>query len=138
MKGPALVLIASCLALSACGGGEVVSPTAAKVIGTLPKAGGVSGGDAASGKTLFTAQGCGGCHTYKPAGSTGKVGPDLDNLAADAKKANQGSVEEYTAQSIKNPTAYTVPGYPSGVMPTYSSLTEKQVADLVAFLTQKS
>ena len=138
MKRPALVLIASCLALSACGGGEVVAPTAATVIGTLPKAGGVSGGDAAAGKTLFSAQGCGGCHTYKPAGSTGKVGPDLDNLAADAKKANQGSVEEYTAQSIKNPTAYTVPGFPSGVMPSYSSLKDKQVADLVAFLTQKS
>jgi mono/diheme cytochrome c family protein len=121
MKRPALVLIASCLALSACGGGEVVSPTAATVIGTLPQAGGVSGGDAAAGKTLFGAQGCGGCHTYKPAGSTGKVGPDLD-----------------TAQSIKNPTAYTVPGYPSGVMPSYSSLKDKQVADLVAFLTQKS
>jgi cytochrome c oxidase subunit II len=136
MKRPALVLIASCLALSGCGGGEVVSPTAARVIGTLPKAGGVSGGDAAAGKKLFSSQGCGGCHTYKPAGTTGKVGPDLDNLAADAKKANQGSEEEYAAQSIKNPTAYTVPGYPSGVMPSYSSLQDKQVADLVAFLTK--
>ena len=138
MKRAVLVLIASCLILAGCGGAEVVAPTAATVVGTLPKAGGVSGGDAAAGKTLFASQGCGGCHTYEPAGTNGKVGPDLDNLAADAQKANQGSVEEYTATSIKNPSAYTVPGFPAGVMPSYSSLQDTQVADLVAFLTQKS
>jgi mono/diheme cytochrome c family protein len=92
-------------------------------------------GNAAAGKALFSAQGCVACHTFKPAGSTAKVGPDLDNLAADAAKANRGSVEEYAAESIKNPTAYTVPGYPSGVMPSFSSLSDKQVGDLVAFLT---
>ena len=138
MKRAVLVLIASCLGLAGCGGHEVVAPTAVTVVGTLPKAGGVSGGDAAAGKALFVSQGCGGCHTFTPAGTNGKVGPDLDNLAADAKKANQGSVEEYTAASIKNPSAYTVPGFPAGVMPSYSSLQDKQVADLVAFLTQKS
>ena len=92
-------------------------------------------GDAAAGKTLFTAQGCVACHTFKPAGATAKVGPDLDNLAADAEKANRGTVEEYAAESIKDPTAYTVPGYASGVMPSFSSLSDKQVGDLVAFLT---
>jgi len=92
-------------------------------------------GDAAAGKALFSAQGCVACHTFKPAGATAKVGPDLDNLAADAAKANRGSVEAYAAESIKNPTAYTVPGYPSGVMPSFSSLSDKQVGDLVAFLT---
>ena len=92
-------------------------------------------GNAAAGKALFSAQGCVACHTFKPAGATAKVGPDLDNLAADAAKANRGSVEEYAAESIKNPTAYTVPGYPSGVMPSFSSLSDKQVGDLVAFLT---
>lgn len=92
-------------------------------------------GDAAAGKTLFTAQGCVACHTFKPAGATAKVGPDLDNLAADAEKANRGTVEEYAAESIEDPTAYTVPGYPSGVMPSFSSLSDKQVGDLVAFLT---
>jgi cytochrome c oxidase subunit 2 len=137
MKRAVLVLIGSCLVLAGCGG-KVVSPTAATVIGTLPKAGGVSGGDAAAGKALFASQGCGGCHTFTPAGTNGKVGPDLDHLAADAQKANQGSVEEYAATSIKNPSAYTVPGFPAGVMPSYSSLSDQQVADLVAFLTQKS
>ena len=92
-------------------------------------------GNATAGKALFTAQGCIACHTFKPAGATAKVGPDLDNLAADAQKANRGTVEEYAAESIKDPTAYTVPGYPSGVMPAFSSLSDKQVGDLVAFLT---
>jgi cytochrome c6 len=42
--------------------------------------GGSSGADLAAGKTAFTAT-CGGCHTLKDAGTTGKVGPDLDSLA---------------------------------------------------------
>jgi mono/diheme cytochrome c family protein len=91
-------------------------------------------GDAAAGKSLFTAQGCSACHTYKPAGSTAKVGPDLDNVAADAAKANRGPVDRYIAESIRDPTAYTVPGYPQGVMPPFQ-LSDKQVDDLVAFLT---
>ena len=133
-----IVLLLLAFALAACGGGKVVSPTAKRVIGTLPTTPSVGKGDPANGKKLFTSQGCTGCHTYKPAGSTAKVGPDLDNLAADAKKANRGSVEEYAAESIKNPTAYTVPGFPAGVMPSYSQLSDADVADLVAFLTQKS
>ena len=92
-------------------------------------------GDAAAGKTLFTAQGCVACHTFKPAGATAKVGPDLDSLAADAEKANRGTVEEYAAESIEDPNAYIAPGYPRGVMPSFSSLSDKQVGDLVAFLT---
>jgi len=43
---------------------------------------GCTGGGGASqgtdGKSLFTANGCGSCHTLQDAGSTGTVGPDLD------------------------------------------------------------
>ena len=106
------------------------------VVGTLPTAAPVGKGDPVAGKAVYAANGCSGCHTFKAAGSTGKVGPDLDNLAADAKKANQGTLTAYTADSIKNPGAYVVPGYPSGVMPSFTSLTDKQLADLTAFLTQ--
>jgi cytochrome c2 len=93
-------------------------------------------GDPAAGKALFSAQGCNSCHTFKPAGATGKVGPDLDNLAADAAKAKRGSVEQYATQSIEDPNAYVVPGFPKGVMPKFA-LSAKQVGDLVAFLTTK-
>jgi cytochrome c oxidase subunit 2 len=99
--------------------------------GTTPAA---PAGNATAGKALFTSQGCVACHTFRPAGSTAKVGPDLDDLAANAKTANRGSVQDYTAESIEDPGAYVVPGYPNGVMPQFQ-LSDKQVADLVAFLT---
>ena len=95
-------------------------------------------GDPAAGKQLFAANGCAACHTFKPAGAAGKIGPDLDHVAADAQKANQGSLAAYTAESIKNPGAYVVPGYPNGVMPSFARLGDTKIADLVAFLTQKS
>lgn len=97
-------------------------------------------GNAAAGKKLFAANGCGACHTYAAAGSSAEVGPSLDSLAADAKKANRGPVEEYTAESIEDPNAYVVPGFAAGVMPSDfgQTLSKSEIADLVAFLTQDS
>ncbi len=137
-----LLVLALALLLTACDPPgrkkKVASPLPQTVIGTLPKDQSASlTGDAAKGKTLFLSTGCGGCHVYKPAGTAGKVGPDLDKLAADAKKANQGPLPTYVSNSIKNPGAYVVPGFPNGVMPSYGGqLTDQQVADLAAFLTK--
>lgn len=133
-----LPLLALAVLAAGCGSGTVASPSPVTVIGTLPKAKAIPKGDPNSGKALFTQNGCGSCHTYAPANATGKIGPSLDNLAADAQKANQGALDQYTATSITNPGAYVVPGYPSGVMPPFNSLTSQQIGDLVAFLTQKS
>ena len=95
-----------------------------------------SQGNTDAGQALFTSQGCSACHTFKPAGSTAKVGPDLDNLAADAQKANRGSLAQYVKESIADPGAYVVPGYPNGVMPTnFGSLGDQKISDLVAYLT---
>jgi mono/diheme cytochrome c family protein len=128
-----LPLVALALALAGCGGGKVVAPVPVTIIGTVPKA--PSG--TAAGKALFLSNGCGGCHTFKPAGTNGKVGPDLDNLAADAQKANHGSVEEYTRESIEDPNAYIVAGFPKGVMPAFKGkLTDSQINELVTFLTK--
>jgi mono/diheme cytochrome c family protein len=138
MRARVLLLVVLAAALAGCGSQGTTGAFPKTVVGTLPKAPTIPKGDAAAGKSLYTSNGCGGCHTYQPAGSSGKVGPDLDNLAADAQKANQGSLEVYTATSITNPGAYVVPGFPNGVMPTFDKLTAKQVGDLVAFLTQKS
>jgi mono/diheme cytochrome c family protein len=121
------------LAFAGCGGGKIAKPTAVEVQGTIAETTAPEG-DPAAGKALFAAQGCGGCHTYTPAGSNGKVGPDLDNLAADAEKAGQ-PLEEYVRTSIVSPSSYIVPGF-SNAMPSYASLKPKEVADLVAFLTQ--
>jgi mono/diheme cytochrome c family protein len=113
-------------------GGKVVSPVPGSrlVVVKAPK------GDPTAGKGLFTANGCGACHTYKVAASTGKVGPDLDKLPQYATQANRGSLQAFVSESITAPDAYVQPGYPAHVMPAFSSLTAKQVADLVAFLTQ--
>jgi mono/diheme cytochrome c family protein len=139
MRLRALALVPIVLALAACGGGKTAGPFPKTVIGTVPTAPTVAKGAPARGKALFASSGCGGCHTFKPAATNGKVGPDLDKLAADALKAKQGSLEQYTFNSIKNPSAYVVPGYPNGVMPNYGTqLTDQQIADLVAFLTKKS
>ena len=94
-------------------------------------------GNPAAGKTLFAAQGCIACHTFTPAGSKAKIGPDLDHLAADAQKANRGPLAAYTKESIVDPNAYVVPGFPKGVMPTFN-LSPAQLDDLVAFLTRPS
>jgi mono/diheme cytochrome c family protein len=114
-----------------------VLPTAKEVIGTVPTTTAPTQkvtGDPAAGAKLFASNGCGGCHTFKPAGTKASIGPDLDNLAADAKRANRGSVEEFTRESIENPAAYIEPSY-TNQMPDFG-LSAKQVADLVAYLTQ--
>src|SRR5438067_21775 len=140
MRRAALLLAAvPALVLAGCGGGKTVSPLPQTVEGTLAKPAAVTG-NATAGKAVFTGSGCGSCHTFTPAGTKGTVGPDLDKLAADAQKANQGSLSDYVHTSIVDPNAYVVSGFPKGVMPsTYaSSLSDTQLADLVAFLTQKS
>jgi cytochrome c2 len=137
-----LLVLALALLLTACDPPgrkkKEVSPVPVTVIGTLPQDQSASlTGDPAQGKALFASQGCGSCHTYKPAGAAGKVGPDLDNVAGDAKKADQGPLPAYVSTSIKNPDAYVVPGFQKGVMPSYAGqLKDQQIADLVAFLTK--
>src|SRR5437660_1188506 len=90
-----------------------------------------------AGKSLFTAQGCNGCHTFRPAGSKATIGPDLDNLASYAQKAQRGSLAQFVAESIMRPQAYLEPGYGPLMPSTYASLPKQQIADLVAFLTKK-
>ena len=122
--------------LAGCGGKQIVSPTAETVVGTVAAEKQQAAGDAKAGATLFTAQGCGGCHVFKPANSQGNVGPDLDKLADYAKTANQGSLEEFTHESIANPSAYIEKGYPNAMPNFGQTLSDKQIADLVAYVTQ--
>jgi mono/diheme cytochrome c family protein len=137
MRRLAPLLVGCTLLLAACGGAKTVSPVPNTIEGSVPKPQVVKG-DATAGKAVYASQGCGSCHTYGPAGSSGKVGPDLANIPADAKKANQGTVDDYVKTSIQDPNAYVVSGFPKGVMPAFTSLSPKQIADLVAFLTQSS
>ena len=138
MRRAAVLTGISVLLLAGCGGGAIVAPTAKEVVGTIPTAAPALQGSPANGKSLFAANGCGGCHTYKPANSVGKIGPDLDKLPQLAQKANQGSLEDFVRESIVNPSAYVEPGFKDVMPKSYGqSLQPKQIADLVAFLTQK-
>ena len=135
MRRLALIVLLGAL-VAGCGGEKTVTPTAETVEGQQPAPQPQAKGDAAAGKTVFAESGCGGCHTFKPAGSNGKTGPDLDNLPQYAKTAGQ-PLEDFTHESIVNPNAYVEKGFPEGVMPPWSG-DEQQLANLVAFLTQKS
>ena len=97
-----------------------------------------AGGGTAAGKQVFASNGCGGCHKLAAAGSSGSVGPDLDNVVADAAKYAKGKgPAEYIRQSIVDPSAFTVPGFPKGTMPTtFSQLSKDQIDALVQFLVE--
>jgi len=105
------------------------------VAGAARQAGGGGGGGAEAGKAIFAQNGCGACHTYEPAGSNGKVGPDLDKLSEFAEDAGQ-PVEEFTRNSIVDPNDYVEKGFPPNVMPPFESLSDQQLDSLVAFLTE--
>ncbi len=121
---------------SAGGGGGTPS---ANTGGGGGNAGGAAGGAIAQGKQLFASNGCGGCHTLSAAGANGTVGPNLNTLATSAAKfAKQlgQSPQQYVFTSIKNPTAFTVPGFPKGVMPSTfgQQLSPQQINALVKYL----
>lgn len=134
------VLLALTLGLAGCGAsgvssGEETAALPETVVGTVEQAPAVTAGDAAKGKTIFASNGCGGCHAYGPAGTSGNVGPALDELDAASKAAGQ-EVAAYAAESIKSPGSVVAKGYSDGIMPSFAQLTNAQVGDLVAFLTK--
>jgi cytochrome c oxidase subunit 2 len=100
---------------------------------------GGGGGGSTSGAAVFAANNCGACHTFAPANSKGTVGPDLDNLAADARKAGK-PLGAYVKESIVDPNAYLVRGFQAGVMPgNYGqTLSAQQIDGLVNYLTGSS
>jgi mono/diheme cytochrome c family protein len=133
-----LALVALALFLVAgCGGGETTAPLPETVEGTVEEgeAPPVAEGDAEAGAEVFSEASqptCASCHTYGPANSSAEVGPNLDEAIAD------WSPEE-VLEAIVNPDAEIAEGFAAGLMPgTYGEdLSEQQLADLVAFLTQE-
>jgi cytochrome c551/c552 len=121
---------AAVLVAAGCGSRGVVSPAPSTVVGTVAQE--------SPGKPVFINQGCGGCHTYAPAGpdAAGKIGPDLNKLAQFAKQAKQ-PLAKFVHESIVDPNKYIQPGYPKNVMPkSYGTLPATQLKDLVDFLTK--
>jgi cytochrome c oxidase subunit II len=112
--------------------------SAGKPAAPPPQSGG-GGGNAEAAQLFKTTGTCGACHTFVPAGTTGKIGPDLDHLKADAAKAGQ-PLEAYVKQSIEDPDAYVKPGYAKGVMSASccKQLSSGQIDQLVQYLVQNT
>lgn len=91
--------------------------------------------DATRGEKLYQESGCKACHSLD--GSKG-VGPTWKGLYESQVKLADGSSvaadEAYLTESIKQPAAKTVEGYPANAMPNFGYLNDAQVADLVAFI----
>lgn len=117
----ALVLVAGAFALVGAGcGGDDDSDSAEPPAATTTEDGGSGGGtgDAANGEEVFASAGCGGCHTFEAAGSTGSVGPNLDDLSP--------SFDEVVQQVTNG----------GGAMPAFAGdLTEQEIDDVAAFVS---
>jgi cytochrome c oxidase subunit 2 len=89
--------------------------------------GGQAQGQTGDAQVIFDQAGCAGCHTFQPAGASGKVGPDLDNLPNDP---------QFVRESIVDPNAKVTAGYPADVMPQNfgDQLSTEQLDALVQYL----
>jgi mono/diheme cytochrome c family protein len=127
-----LCVLVFALAAAGCGGEETVTPTPDTVVGSVAEQT-VPQGDAEAGKSVFVDTGCGSCHTFEAAGTSGTTGPNLD-------ESLQGKDEQYIFNAIVNPDAQIAEGFQPGLMPkTYGEqLDDKQLGDLVAFLKPQS
>ena len=105
-------------------GGSITTATPSKpVVGTLPKAQTTTvparykHGDATAGETIFKTGPCAGCHTLAKAGTTGTVGPNLDQA--------------------KPPLSIVINRLLNGrgAMPSFKTqFSTKQIADVAAFV----
>lgn len=94
----------------------------------------------AQGKKIAEETGCLACHGED---ETRKIGPGWGNMYGNPVALADGSTvtadKTYLVDSIVNPDAQIVAGYPAGVMPPYSSLLQpEQVDAIVAYLMSLS
>ena len=82
-----------------------------------PPAGEEGEGDAAAGESVYASAGCGGCHALEAAGSSGSVGPNLD----DSKPDRALVVDRVTNGA-------------GGMPPFKGQLDEKQIKDVAAYV----
>jgi mono/diheme cytochrome c family protein len=148
MRRTALALALLTLAagfVAGCGGEEEVTPTPETITGTLPtetettettpteteptdtettettttETTPPAEGDPVAGKEVFLgSSGCGTCHTLADAGTSGTIGPNLDDSQPSA---------ELVVDRVTNG---------QGAMPSFSSsLSEQQIADVAAYVS---
>jgi mono/diheme cytochrome c family protein len=150
MRRTALALALLVLAagfVAGCGGEEEVTPTPETITGTLPtetettetttteteptdtettetttETTPPAEGDPVAGKQVFLgSSGCGTCHTLADAGTSGTIGPNLDDSQPSA---------ELVVDRVTNG---------QGAMPSFSSsLSEQQIADVAAYVSSSA
>jgi mono/diheme cytochrome c family protein len=131
--GAALVALAAVLALAGCGGAEETQPLPEGVTGTTTQEAteatettetettGGAEGDAEAGAEVFASAGCGSCHTLEDAGSSGTIGPDLDDSQPD---------RELIVDRVTNG---------AGAMPPFKDqLSEQQIQDVATFVFEST
>ena len=106
-------------------GEKVVSPLPNTVVGTVPTQQTAAvpakykNGDAAAGKGIFKNGPCAGCHTLKDAGTTGTVGPNLDQAKPPLSRVIDRLLNG------------------GGAMPSFKGqLSDKQIADVAAYVVK--
>ena len=83
--------------------------------------GGGETGDATNGKAVFASAGCGSCHTFSEANSSGTVGPNLDDASP--------SFDKVVTQVTNG----------GGPMPAFKDqLSEQEIRDVAAFVSGSS
>jgi cytochrome c oxidase subunit II len=91
-----------------------------------------------AGKAVFADNGCDSCHTLKAAGATAKVGPDLDKLPEEARRAGK-PLEAFVRESIVDPNAYVEKGYSANVMPSFKDqIPPDRLDQLVQYLARNA
>ena len=144
-----LALVISVGLAAGCGGEEEATPTPDTITGTLTTdtetttdetttdetttdgtttdetttdTGATGEGDPVAGKEVFLGSGgCGSCHTFADAGTSGTIGPNLDDAAPSLELA----VDRVTNGQ--------------GAMPSFSGqLSEQQIADVAAYVSSAS
>jgi len=94
-------------------------------------------GDPAAGEQVFATASPLTCSTCHSIDGTSGLGPSLQGIGTTAGARVPGlSAGEYITQSIIDPDAFVVDGFPSGLMPqTFrESLTDQQLADVISYL----
>jgi mono/diheme cytochrome c family protein len=126
----ALAAVAVALIVAACGNEETRNTAPETIVGSVPadtggapaETGGepaapAGEGDPAAGEAIFASAGCGSCHTLSAAGTSGTVGPNLDDAQPDI---------DLVVDRVTNG---------AGAMPSFSSsLSEQDIADVAAYV----
>lgn len=103
----------------------VLSVAAAAAAGAASGGGRDTSADPDRGALVYVSNGCGACHVFREAGSSGSAGPDLDRWPA----THAARLRLPTASFVRARIAYGGRG-----MPPYTELTPEELDDLTSYV----